>query len=83
MSTNATTVIPFLDGFSKPVSTRSIAVKFRFDIVEVEDRQVRVEIPLGNGVSMINPEFCKEFKLSDAEIDAAEMAVLKEIVIVR
>lgn len=65
------------------IPTRRIQVKFRWNYEPKTEDTVEVIIPVGGDMPVIAPEFAKEMQLSDAEVDAAVDAVIRETMIVK
>ena len=60
---------------------RIIGFSFRWDVHQTGDREIEIEIPVGNGPCPINPEFARVHDLSDIEIKQAELSVLRDVAI--
>jgi len=63
--------------------TKTINYAFRWAVKQTGPNSIEVLIPVGNGPSILNPEFAKQENLSDGELNKAEMAVLESIAIIR
>lgn len=63
------------------MSKRVIRVNFRWNVEQVGPAVVEVQVPVGPGAPLINPEAVKQLHLTDAEVDMAETAALRKIVV--
>lgn len=61
---------------------RKILVQFRWPVRQIAPAHVEVCIPTSpNGEPILNPQFCDQHRLSDAEVELAEIAALSKIVV--
>ena len=65
------------------MNIRIIPLSFRFPVKQSGEKEIEVQIPIGNGPSLINPDAVDHFRLSEREAEEAEHAALKEIVIIK
>jgi hypothetical protein len=63
--------------------TRNIRFGFRWPVIVVDPRVVEVQIPVGDGPSVLNPEFTRDYGLSDKECELAEDSALRSIALVQ
>ena len=63
-------------------NNRLIPIHFRWPLRQIAPDAVELVIPTGGDVPVLNPEFVREFKMTDREIDIAEEKVLRSIAIV-
>ena len=63
--------------------TQKIPIQFRFPIEQTNLQELNILIDRNSGPSMFNVEFVKHTQLTDHEIENAEIAVLKEIAILK
>ncbi len=55
---------------------------FRWPIRPTSDVSVEMTVPIGEGPSIINPQFATEQSLGDGELLKAEAAVIRAIAII-
>ena len=62
--------------------TKAIKVEFRWPMKVVSETAVEVLVPVGNGLPLINPDAVDQLLLSKKEVQAAEDAALRAIVVI-
>jgi len=63
--------------------TKTIQYSFRWPVKQLAEKQIEVQIPIGDGPPVLDQRFIQAHKLSDREIDEAEYGVLESIAIIR
>lgn len=74
------TVMPAPEGGRQIV----IPFNFRFPVKQVGEREVEVILPVSDrGFAILRPEMIEALRLSDSEIETAEIAALKSIALIK
>ena len=68
---------------NKSNATEHFHFTFRWPIRVINDHDVEMEVPIGNGPAILNLDFIKDANLSDHEQDDAVSAVIRAIAIIR
>lgn len=61
-----------------------IQFTFRWPVKQMDATSVEMELQRnGKGLPILNPDFVAECKLSDGEIESAEIQVIREVAIIK